>query len=506
MIKVMQNLGRASLLALAVAGIYLGHQELLRHRPYGSPGAWLIVLAGVLTAVWTLRPVPQKRPPQPKSKPILLSSIIFGALGLVWALAGAVLFQKEGMELVCLVSWVSAVFCFLAARWRPLAHYQAETASPSAESYFLPPCVRVALLLLFIFLSILAVKVNLGTHHLGAAILWAVSVVGMTLIWLPRRLRGHKRRSQSTVRNTGRLEWAAFLLILIMAAAIRFVAVDTIPGHIEPDEGRQGRHGAEILGRPRIDIYATTKYPTEWERKPFRIWGRGFPDLFGVGWNSFPNIGYSIQALAFQLGGVSLGSARRCSAFVGTLALIPFFFWFRRWWGWWAGLIATILFAFNGYSIGWSRIGLNPIHGVLTTALVLWAVTRAYQTNRMIDYALAGITLGFTFHVYSAAKVAVIATGVFWFMLMLLQKSFLRRSLPGLTLCLIVTAATVGPTWVTNYTNESISAAQESRFRGDDIVRCLTDADEADRRPFLAEQIMGPLCLLTVLNPGNGWA
>lgn len=507
--KTIRELGRAILLAAAVTAIYLCQQELLRQAPYGSGAAWACLLAGVLAAVLAIRPVPAKGSPRrgPAAPPPY--SIIAGGLSAGTAVTGAYLSQKNGMELYCLLFWSAAIVCFFVARWRPIAgRQQGESPSPGVlnvkagvETYFFSPAVRTVLLVLFVALSLSAVKLNIEKHHLAAAILWAAGVIGMAPVWTGRGRPAHRG-----CKSGSGLVWAAFALILILAAAARFVAIDSIPGRINPDEGRQGRLGATMLSRSHARFHPITEYPGKQEREPFRVWGKkGFPDLFGIGWNEFPNIGYSIQALSFQFAGVSLRSLRWSSAFIGTLCLVPFFLWARRWWGGRGAVIATVLLACNGYCIGWSRLGLNAIHSVLTTTLVLWATARALTRGRRTDYVLVGICLGFTFHVYHAARLAIVATGLFWLSLAFMQPGFARRTYRHLLAGLLALLVTVGPMLATQLTNDKAHRGFEHRFKGNDIARWLVDTGEARRRENLGRQILGPLCLPTILST-NGWA
>jgi hypothetical protein len=294
---------------------------------------------------------------------------------------------RPGSEGVAIMAAMVALTAFFAARWVPFQRADVEALIGCGIDEADQPRTwsRGTLVLASSAVALCAAAILLNRwSHAGALVLWLGSL-GL----LPLAVRNVDRPTSRAVdagwqNESGPLlsrgaAAMAVLLVLALAFGLRFVALSEIPSTISIDEGHLGRH-AETL------------------------WKEGFPDPFGIGWNSFAHLSYLVGYTGVQIFGTSNWSLRLVSVVFGVLSLVPAYFWMRRWWGNVVAIIGIVLLAINGEHIYWSRLALNNVHQFLLAGLVLAAFARALQTRRLVDWIWLGYAIGFGFHTYHAAK------------------------------------------------------------------------------------------------------
>ncbi|HYD47608.1 MAG TPA: glycosyltransferase family 39 protein, partial [Terriglobales bacterium] len=202
---------------------------------------------------------------------------------------------------------------------------------------------------------------------------------------------------------------------------LRFVQIANIPVLIDGDEGRLGA----------------------WARK---IWiAPDFPDLFGFGWNSFPNIGYTVQYALTPIFGIDFAALRWSSAVIGVLSIVVTYAWVRCWWGSVVALVAAAFLSLNPEHLYWSRVGYNNIHCALLASMILLAFARAMRDRRAKDYVLLGMSLGLGWHTYHAAKVYAVLLAIPFTLIALARPVLWRAHRRGVALTAIAAVMMVLP-------------------------------------------------------------
>lgn len=397
------------LVVVAIVCAASGVRELLLGQR--APWLWLLQISAGCALLTLALGGPR---PRAESRLRIVARWIAAAMGTVSAIAFVGLVQRPGEELKAGIAVGAALFGFLGARWLPFAPGDvialtgADTESRSLR--FRPPVV-LAWVAIAIAAAVAATLVNQNDTRLGFA-LWLASLLLFAAACWPCPVDGDGQtvrggwRGDSGAAPSRRTEFAALLLIVVLAAALRVVALDQFPFLIDPDEGRQGR----------------------WAE---RMWSAGFPDAFGIGWNSFPHLSYLVLYLPVQIFGTSNANLRLSAALIGVLSLLPVYFWARRWWGVFAALLAVFLLAINREHIFWSRVGFNNIHQVLVAGLVLAAFARVLRTRRAIDWVWLGYAMGLGFHTYHSAKLYPALIAAVAALLALGITGFLRRYASG---------------------------------------------------------------------------
>lgn len=384
-----------------------------------------------------------------------------------------------GWEVPIAIAAFIALATFFVARWTPFAPDDVENLLPALADP--PPTTvtrvrMVVLTLASLCAGVAAVRLN-PTNHLAAFLVWLLSLaLFAAAMWrrVPAPARADRWIASGGPELSPRSAALALLLVLLLALALRVTFLRDVPGLIDPDEGRQGR----------------------WAE---RIWADGFPDAFGLGWNVFPHLSYMVEYVWVQALGTSNPHLRLSAATIGTLSLVPVFFWVRRWWGNVIAVLAVLILATNREHIIWSRLALNNIQQVLVAGLILAAFARVLRTRRAIDWVWFGYSVGLAFHTYHSAKLfpallalvaVVLAIGIAG-----LWRRYAAGALIGALaalLCFGPLAATIYQSWgyFYNGTSNRVDLAQ------------LTDAyhrgDVGQVRDYIGRHVVG--CLLSFIS------
>ncbi|HUI27048.1 MAG TPA: glycosyltransferase family 39 protein, partial [Candidatus Kryptonia bacterium] len=356
-----------------------------------------------------------------------------GAVALMAAAAAVVWQPQAGREVATGTAVVIAVVAFFLARWVPFSTADVSSLLATQPDAAPEPSTRIRAVLLTVaslVAGVAAAALN-HTNHLAAFVVWLASLV---LFAAAMWRRGPKSSPPTRWVSAGGPELSprsaalALLLVLLLALALRVTFLRDVPALIDPDEGRQGR----------------------WAE---RIWHDGFPDAFGIGWNVFPHLSYLTEYVWVQALGTSNANLRLSAATVGTLSLVPVFFWVRRWWGNVIALLAVLILAVNREHIAWSRLALNNIQQVLVAALMLAAFARLLRTRRAIDWVWFGYAVGLAFHTYHSAKLFPALLAGVALLFAIGMRGFARRYAPGALVGVLAFVLCFGPLAVTIYEN-----------------------------------------------------
>lgn len=390
---------------------------------------------------------------------------------------------QPGRELATGICTVASLVCFFLFRWTPFSAMDAACLNGAVRE---SPGGRNALAWALggaaVLAAVAAATVNRTDHVLGFA-LWLVS-----LVLLPAAMRRLGPGAIPDPACTWNLdggpplprgtERVAVVLILLLAVALRVPMLEHFPAFINADEARLGRYAQ-------------------------RLWEAGFPDIFGLGWNAFPNLSLLVDYLPIQILGMDIAHARLASAIFGLGSLLATYFWARRWWGNVVALLAMLILTINHEHITWSRVGLNNIQQVFVGALMLATLARALQMRRPVDWVWLGFASGLTFYAYHAAKLfpallfAVVLLYAFGI------RGFVRRNLGGGLIAIVAFFFALGPHLVTIYLHWSYFYHNTSNRVDLPVLFDAYQGGDVDGvRYYLSSHVLGTLHLLTV----NQWA
>lgn len=415
----------AALAAIGLGSLAYHHHALADHD---ERWWWWLAELAVALALTLLALGPQEATRERRGRRAARALAGLGAVG--FGTAAFLLVPSHGREAAAALAIVGAVVLFGLARWRPL--------SPSDRRWILPAEAgsrrRTALGLCISLLGAAIVGAAIytnETHHLAALLLWALGLAlfaaGQGILSAPSHQSATADAADSdphvgpALRST--TEWLLVTIILAGAIALRLFAIGDVPTWIDSDEGRLTYWAAEQ-------------------------WRDGFPNAFGLGWNSFPHLSYLLHYLGVQLLGPSNTNVRIVSAAVGVLSLVPLYFWARRWWGGYVALVAMAILAMNQEHLYWSRVGFNNIDAVFIAGLVLATLARALMSGRPVDWVWLGFSLGLGFHTYHAAKLYP------WLVVLALVPLFMgargtwRTHRWGIAVALVAIFLTIAPQFV----------------------------------------------------------
>lgn len=313
----------------------------------------------------------------------------------------------------------------LAAAGWALRLFQADVQQPTTRAWWLH-IVSLLLLLLFAFL----------------------------LDWrVPRKAVALPMDEAGDQDAAGRQNWwsvGGLAVILVVALFMRFWQFDQIPFGTWYDEAEAGLLALRILNNPayRPIFEGSINMPAHY--------------LYLITF-FFHYVDISTQSI--RLASVVMGVAMVGAAYLAGREL------FGRLWG----LALAFVVAVARWSVNFSRIGMynisTPFFELLTVGLLL----RALRRGRYLDYALAGLALGFGLCFYVAFQLFVGVILLFYLLTSIVQRGFLRRTWSGLLLLMVTTAFVVMPLAIFAYTKPDVYWA---RAKGTSIFADKTPLGE----------------------------
>jgi dolichyl-phosphate beta-glucosyltransferase len=219
------------------------------------------------------------------------------------------------------------------------------------------------------------------SSNVMAMIFWLVAFAWLLLVAF--RFDARLPTDNRPVFESGREFWI-FLLILGLTAVLRFWDLSEIPAMAHGDSAECGIQGLDIL-RGRVD------------------------DVFGFSpWYFTPYPAHLPYTASFALVGTTVLGLRLPSALLGTLCMIPLYFFVRGWLGVRAAQIATTLFALSHTAIHFSRIGLWNIQSLFLELVGFAFLAAALRKGSATLAALAGIAAGLGFYTYTGGRLILV--------------------------------------------------------------------------------------------------
>lgn len=219
-------------------------------------------------------------------------------------------------------------------------------------------------------------------------------------------------------RSPSRQGWALLLVVVTLAAFLRFWQLSDLPPGFYRDEAYNGLDALGVLQGKHLLFF-----PANNGREPIYIY---------------------LTALSVQLFGRSVLAVRLTAAVAGTLTTLALYALAREWFGRRVALLAAWFWAVTFWPIHLSRIGLRPILLALGLALTFWLGTRAYRQQRPMLWFTAGLIYGLSYYTYLAARFTPLLWGIL-FLYLLARPEHRDRLWPGVAYFLAGTAFTLAP-------------------------------------------------------------
>jgi 4-amino-4-deoxy-L-arabinose transferase-like glycosyltransferase len=205
-----------------------------------------------------------------------------------------------------------------------------------------------------------------------------------------------------------RRTWFLLILILLVATALRVVALDTLPPGLYHDEAFYGLDALSILR------------------------GAGFPIFFEGNGGREPFFIYA-QTLSLGVFGATPWALRISAAFFGVLTVATFFVLVRALTGGRyaneVALVAAAGLATSYWHLHFSRVGWRAILLPLFACLAFYWFWRAYRSGRLREYVFAGALLGASLYTYLAARFLPIVIVLFGVINWFVSDDFVKRQI-----------------------------------------------------------------------------
>jgi 4-amino-4-deoxy-L-arabinose transferase-like glycosyltransferase len=195
-------------------------------------------------------------------------------------------------------------------------------------------------------------------------------------------------------------EWFLLLAVTIVAAALRWYALDHLPPGLYHDEAYNGLDALGVIRGSRPIFFEANN-----GREPLFIY---------------------LVALSMSFLARSPLAVRMVAALLGTLTVPAAYLMARELLGRREALLTAAVTAITFWHLNLSRVGFRAVGLPLLTALCLWFVARGQHTRRRTDFALGGFCLGLSFYTYLAARFLPIAFGV-WILYRLWRREPMNR-------------------------------------------------------------------------------
>lgn len=161
-------------------------------------------------------------------------------------------------------------------------------------------------------------------------------------------------------------------------------------------------------------------------------------NIFTVGWFSFPSLFYYLQSISLRIFGQTTPALRLFSAFAGALTVAAVYLLARELFGELCGLAAGIFMAGFHFHINFSRIGLNNIWDAFWFVAALGLLWKGWRSERRLYYLLAGLAIGLAQYFYVSARLLPFMFAAWIFLVGILDRPRLRRSLSHLIFMALV--------------------------------------------------------------------
>lgn len=237
----------------------------------------------------------------------------------------------------------------------------------------------------------------------------SITLLVISIVWVDvpnRKEEGNKDLSWTW------LQIAFLLAIFGIAVFMRLYRLDQIPFGTWYDEADGGLYALNILNQA------------------------GFLPVFSVISRLPAHLNYLIAA-SFRIFGVSTYAIRLVSVAFGLATVAAAYFAGRELFDRRTGLVLAFLLAVSRWDINWSRIGMHGITVPFFELLTMGFILRALRRQRLLDYTLAGLSLGFGLCFYVSFRFFPVVIVLFLIVLWLRRHDLVSSSWRGFLLLIL---------------------------------------------------------------------
>jgi 4-amino-4-deoxy-L-arabinose transferase-like glycosyltransferase len=277
----------------------------------------------------------------------------------------------------------------------------------------LPPWVLV--LPVSLCASYIVTRINFSTttdapFRTGFA-LWASAIALFLISFASRQTWQSLRTSRVAPRHWFNLQQSDVGLIILLAVAafaLRIAFLDHAP-LIHGDEETLGEESMRVL--------------------------RGvIKNMFTAGWEGLPSLNFFVISFVYRVFGIGIFAVRFVSAVAGTAAVVVTYIAFRELFGRGRALVAALFMTAYHFHLQFSRTGFTNVGDTLVMPAAIYFTYRAARAQRSFDFAALGLVCGFGLYVYSTTRAVPLVMAVFFLLLIVFQRGFLRASWRGMLL------------------------------------------------------------------------
>jgi 4-amino-4-deoxy-L-arabinose transferase-like glycosyltransferase len=308
-----------------------------------------------------------------------------------------------------------------------------------------------------------------------------LSVLLAALWWGRGTLQPEIQPPPALPRVVLRAPWVALLLVFLLALALRFYQIDSLPYGLWRDEARHGLIALRMLEDP--------------DYRPIYVASGGV---------NMPALGFYPFALALKLWGVHAWTMRIVTALGGALTVFPLYALVvylsgRRD----VALLAAALLAVSSWHLTLSRYSFpsifEPLLSLTGLCLLAWAIDTRHNLQSIGAALLSGACLGIAAQMYHTGRVVPVVAGVLALLLLWQQRQQWRHWLLVVATCAAGFVLLVAP--LASYALSQPDAMNDRVGR----VFLLSNALEQGRSPLgdFDESLGAHLLMFHVQGDGN---
>lgn len=312
-------------------------------------------------------------------------------------------------------------------------------------------------------------------------------LVSAAVVWRAERPADLWRAETPGTRNGLLAFWLSAFAVIVVAALVRLLWLDSVPFGINPDEGDRAAVAIQVVRN-------TTPN-----------------GVFEAGWYYISMLYFELMALAFNIVGIGFVQARAFTALFG-IAGVAITIWIgARQWSWRVGLLAGVVAASTGVILQFSRLTTEAGPTATLWLLSLGLMLEGARRGRSLPWALAGMTGGFGLYFYPTGRVwALLATliGIYLLVRWLVAKRgetvALARGL-GLAAISALVIATPYLAWIVAHPHElTLRYVQTTVFDPVNAARLGYVDPEWSTLRLLLEQMARTLGIVNHYSDGGG--
>ncbi len=237
-----------------------------------------------------------------------------------------------------------------------------------------------------------------------------------------------------------------FGAIVLLALLFRLYHLNILPPGLHPDEAANGLDIINRIFKADIRVIYNTNGPRE--------------SLF-----------FFLQAIFVAIMGNTILALRMAPALIGIITVVMLYVLTKDWFGRRTALIAAFLMAINPWVNTVSRDGFRASMVPLVIILTGYFAGKAYKTQKLIYFILAGFAFGVGFYTYTAFTMFALVPISGLIYMLIAKREWLKTNVSLLLVSVLVVAITLIPLVVTvaKHPSDSVARAGGTSFLNKDL-------------------------------------